>query len=44
MFLGWLGTCPIEAPFIYMSRFAAAVYFIYLLVVLPFFATIETLL
>jgi len=41
IFLGWLGTCPIEAPYIYMSRFAAAVYFIYLLIILPGLSKLE---
>ena len=42
--LGWLGMCPIEAPFIFWSRIATFFYFSYFLVILPFFAYIESLL
>ena len=42
--LGWLGTCPIEDPFILCSRIATFLYFAYFLLILPSLAYIERLL
>ena len=39
--LGWLGTCPIEEPFIALSRMATALYFSYFLIILPLFSFFE---
>jgi len=42
--LGWLGMCPIEEPYITLSRFATIFYFIYFLFILPILAEIERVL
>lgn len=39
--LGWLGTCPIESPFILFGRIATFCYFFYFLFILPSVAWIE---
>lgn len=39
--LGWLGTCPIEDPFIFFGRIATFFYFFYFLVTLPLISIIE---
>lgn len=44
IFLGWLGTCPIEEPYITCSRVATFFYFFYLIIILPVIAYIESLL
>ena len=44
MCLGWLGTCPIEDPYITWSRIATLLYFAYLAIMLPMLAYIEKLL
>jgi ubiquinol-cytochrome c reductase cytochrome b subunit len=41
--LGWLGTCPIEDPYILYSRICTFFYFAYFLIFLPVLAYIERL-
>jgi len=41
--LGWLGTCPIEDPFIICGRIATFFYFFYLLIFLPLVSYFEKL-
>lgn len=39
--LGWLGTCPVEDPYIFYSRVATAIYFSYFLIFLPILSYME---
>lgn len=39
--LGWLGTCPIEDPYILFGRIATFFYFFYFLVTLPLLSLVE---
>lgn len=41
IFLGWLGACVVEPPYILFSQLATVFYFMYFLLILPFLAYIE---